>query len=417
MPDWIGRVMRALHILSAISLTVPLAACGPWALYNRQYATPERAALYAGLRSHIIEFDDDGYMRDRRQLVHTMAALDSAAAQHRVVVLVFIHGWKNNAKATNRNLRSFDSLATRVQQDLNASVSDARPWEVVPVYIGWRGESAWRPAWYNLWLTWPWREATFFGRKEAAERVGRGEFAVALLKISAKWRSWRMSENPDERANSLVLMGHSFGAAALFAATLPLLTAQLATAHGALDHPQIADLLVAINPATEAAQLDMSVLNPSAGFASDRRSLTQLLVLDAEDDHARQVMFPLGRTVGGLLRTTTHWSPEHLAAAIPASQRHFKLVAGSAAHSIDPTCRRFYETSDTRSNRLARLELARTDSTVGCSNSVMVIRTYDHVIEGHSGIWYPAMRDFLREFVEEQQAVRRREMIERTERR
>src|SRR6185312_12296408 len=112
----------------------------------------------------------------------------------------------------------------RVEQDLNTSSHDDRPWQVVPVYIGWRGESAWRPAWYNLWLTWPWREGTFFGRKAAAERVGHGEFAVALMSISAKWRSWRMSDNRDERSNSLVLMGHSFGAAALFAATLPLLT-------------------------------------------------------------------------------------------------------------------------------------------------------------------------------------------------
>jgi pimeloyl-ACP methyl ester carboxylesterase len=266
------------------------------------------------------------------------------------------------------------------------------------------------PAWYNLWLTWPWRESTFFGRKATAERVGRGEFAIALMAISAKWQAWRRGANPEERSNGLVLMGHSFGGTALLAATLPLLTAQLATANGPLDHPQVADLVVAINPAIEAAALDMSVLNPSTPFVSDRRLLTQLLVLDAEDDRARQLMFPIGRTVSGVLRTTTHWTSEHAAAARPASQRHFKLLAGDRTHPEDPNCRHFFSTADRRHKQLALLEFARTDSSVGCSNSVIVARTYDHVIEGHSGIWYPAMRDFLREFVEEQQEARRREL-------
>jgi hypothetical protein len=349
--------MRASTVFTAVCVALLSAACGPWALYNTQFATPERAALYAGLRSRIIEFDDDGFMRDRRQLHGALAAMDSAATTHRVVVLVFIHGWKNNAQPTNSNLRDFDSLAVRVERDLNATSRDDRSWNVVPIYIAWRGESAWRPAWYNLWLTWPWREATFYGRKATAERVGRGEFAVTLTTISAKWRAWRSGDDPEARSNSLVLLGHSFGAAALLAATLPLLTSQMATAHGSLDHPQIADLIVAVNPAIEAAVLDMSVLNPVASFSSDRRLLTQLLVLDADNDRARQVLFPIGRTVGGILRTSNHWSPEHLAAARPESQRHFVLEPGDRAAPADKTCVRFYQTADDRNVRLRLLEL------------------------------------------------------------
>jgi hypothetical protein len=40
----------------------------------------------------------------------------------------------------------------------------------------------------------------------------------------------------------------------------------------------------------------------------------------------------------------------------------------------------------------------------------MVVRTTHGVIAGHSGIWHPAMSDFLRQFVEEQNEERRREL-------
>ena len=393
---------RGRGFLALLCASVTISACGPFALYDKQYYTSATAPKYGTPSPNIIEFDDDGYLRDSTQLAHALAAMDSGAKHRRVLTLLFIHGWKNNAKRNNGNLNNFRSVASHIESDLNGSDSTTKRWTVVPIYIAWRGESAWKPGWSNLWLTWPWQQLTFWGRKATAERVGRGEFQVALSRISEKWRGWRTGGDPAKAYNVLVVTGHSFGGAALLSATVPWISSGLA---GDKDAPGAADLVVALNPAIEAGILDKTVLSGDQPLAHDGAAITRLLVLDAHNDRARQILFPIGRTLGGLLRTSNsgkHWQAERVAAGRPPWQHSYNLVSrpAFAAPSEDgPVCNQ-YESGDEDHQFI---ELTRT-SKVPCRNSVMVVRTTKGVIDGHSGIWDASTRDFLRRFVAEQQA-------------
>ena len=64
----------------------------------------------------IVEFDDQGRCYDRRQMDALAGWLD-VVADRDVIIVVFVHGWKHDARSDDSNLTAFrDVLAQTVAQ-------------------------------------------------------------------------------------------------------------------------------------------------------------------------------------------------------------------------------------------------------------------------------------------------------------
>jgi hypothetical protein len=97
---------------------------------------------------------------DRRQLPEAIAMIERATSLPRPpVVVVFIHGWKNNAdrdeRHRNGNVVGFEGVLEYLRQ----SVYPQSP--VIGIYIGWRGDLV-PPYWPAR------RQLSYFNRENAA---------------------------------------------------------------------------------------------------------------------------------------------------------------------------------------------------------------------------------------------------------
>ncbi len=390
--------------------------------------------------------------------------------RRQVLVLTYTHGWHNNADTTKGDFTRFraliDSLrrnfATGLQLDLakarrheapDDSVVDATT--VVPIYVAWRGKQYKGLADY----------LTFWSRKQVAQRVGEGEYAVLVRSLSERKRRWLRS--PGLERNMLVLTGHSFGAAALLSATLPSLARHLLETDGPASDsgPPPADVIVAVNPAIEANVLQRSVLSeltrrqveqvtdkgisdaqgaptaavPPAGGpripspSVDVPSPTRLAILDAENDRARQVLFPLGRRSGsypwfwstvssiGLVYGFRHEKAWRFTATLPwvvglVRARDSRAwspgeVTAAGRLSGQPTLRAELSPSapsnsclNTRlpSGTQGRIVLRPLTPELGvreCANPVKVITVSKKIIDNHGGLWSDENLRFVQELL------------------
>ena len=83
-----------------------------------------------------IEFDEKGDYWDRRQLGWTVQAIKRAAHAKDVVLVVYVHGWQNDAS----DLRGHDVGKFRCLLK-NLADADRGQRRFFGVYIGWRGKS------------------------------------------------------------------------------------------------------------------------------------------------------------------------------------------------------------------------------------------------------------------------------------
>jgi hypothetical protein len=149
-----------------------------------------------------LEFDDMGEAWDRGQLPEALALIERAKRVDKTkppIVVVFIHGWKNNASREpdrrNGNVIGFEG----VLEHLRTRVYPTFP--IVGVYVGWRGDLI--PKY------WPVRrQFSYFNREEAALRIPGASMTSALVEVATTAHR--------DRPDAYVLMiGHSFGALVL----------------------------------------------------------------------------------------------------------------------------------------------------------------------------------------------------------
>ncbi len=227
----------------------------------------------ANFKLGIVEFDDMGESWEKCtsltdvnncQLTRTLDLIRREKQGGRdVVVVVFTHGWKNNASPYNEengNLRDFKLLmarlsageparigrmqlrsaaAARSQAGTPPPAAPGRPRSYIGIYLAWRGQVI--P--HDLLLS-------FWNRRDAAQRVGSSDFAEAVYRIMAATKQ----DSPNSR---IVAVGHSFGARALEGAltnTFVSLLVPRPDAEGVthpLDILSPADLILYVNSANE----------------------------------------------------------------------------------------------------------------------------------------------------------------------
>jgi hypothetical protein len=210
----------------------------------------------AGWELAFVEFKDDGSAWDGVQTDRALQLIEQAKADNggAAVVLVYIHGWKNNAndavppnrKDVEKFKTALDAVATMVSRDTGGQ--SVPP--LVGIYIGWRGGTV------NVE---PVKTLTYWSRRATARRVGRkGIFdTIGRIVDTAKPAG-------DERTR-LILVGHSFGSRVLENAVDglddrneregPMLAWQHAmnAAPGNRAAPPPVDLVVFVNAATQSS--------------------------------------------------------------------------------------------------------------------------------------------------------------------
>jgi len=216
-----------------------------------------------------VEFDDHGKAIDPLQETKALRLIDEARAiapKGKIIVVVYVHGWKNNASEADpggkpKDVEKFRSALAELGFRSRSAAGSGKAIPVVGVYMAWRGKSVMGPSWFNFISLW--------GRRNAANRVGEGDaFASTLTNVIKKVNE---PVNGAETASRIALVGHSFGARVLEHAietkSIPLFT----PAEGANAAP-VVDLALYVNSANDA-----------------RLSLTRLLQLR---DHPVTVRHP-----------------------------------------------------------------------------------------------------------------------------
>lgn len=247
-----------------------------------------------------VEINDQGQFRDeRKQLNALIRALESTPEDERLITVVFVHGWHHSAKEGDDNIESFKHGLTSLVNDYKTLgiVKQHKKTKVFGVYVGWRGDSIDIP-YLN--------EVTFWDRKNTAENVGYVALSELLLRLEKVKNDRNSPINNDTKAgnNRLVVIGHSFGGAAVFQSTAQILASRFMLSSQEMDAytksenktiKGIGDLVVLINPAFEAIKYAPLFDLAQAQCVYEKEQKPELIILTSTNDSATKTLFPLGR--------------------------------------------------------------------------------------------------------------------------
>jgi hypothetical protein len=273
-----------------------------------------------------VEFDDQGWLWNRRQIDTVTSRLHEKAKNEGLLIITFVHGWKHNADNEDGNVKMMRKvlLETVAIEKLISKKQGHVPRSVVGVYIGWRGLSE------NLE---PFKEMSFWGRKNTAEVVGHGA-VVELLTELENLKNQSNKEYAGEITNhqrlstKLIIIGHSFGGDIVYSATAPILAERMVENLDPNSKPQppksLGDLVVLINPAFEAARFEtLQRLATTEQFPSGNNCT--LAVFTSKTDNATKTAFPLGRSVSTLF--DSHRDHEQKKANVTAVGHYTPYIA------------------------------------------------------------------------------------------
>jgi hypothetical protein len=406
-------------------------------------------------RVGIVEFDDQGNEWDAGQISSVQESLRATFDDGRgALVVVFVHGWKNNCEACNGNLACFrETLALlagvekKLADTLNENGIPARPRQVFGLYVAWRGASA---------TVEPAKEASFFSRKSVADRIGssRGGTLTNLLSwVNAKKRSKGTPSQP--LGDMVAIVGHSFGADVLYGT----IANGLDEAIGASDvtgdpTTPFGDLAVLVNPAFEA-----SAYLRFAEYAKQdwpKGQLPLLVTVQARNDWATHYTFPLGRTISTLPQVSSsrngyramidalgHYSdfythsldrPQSPQAAAMATMSKKQPAdkcgcdgTRATTNTLDLLWRNFEKLlqslAELQANPAAMDDLHIGSPMLGVASSMtpcgsanidsplLVVRADPAIVDGHSGITHVEFFDFLANFLARVQALRAKQEV------
>jgi hypothetical protein len=290
-----------------------------------------------------VEFDDMGELwsigdlhgiKDRPQNAHpsqleqavsmiSSAKEEAKQAKAELIVVTFVHGWKNNASDYDEKKKNLAGFKTVLQElsDYSAGKNGQHKTIIVGVFVAWRGQVVAGNLFTSYW-----------NRRDAASRVGgpsmteaisRLMFATKVAPPSPDATNHCQEHDPDPSSH-FVIIGHSFGARVLErAVTQPILTLLLErqsqaefcmqqwnTMHqkdlvSSVGFQSPADLIVFLNPANDAFETKATIEAFKRSELSFRRSdngvLTfpgpLMLSITSAGDYATGKIMPIAQTL------------------------------------------------------------------------------------------------------------------------
>jgi hypothetical protein len=396
--------------------------------------------IHDDYRLHFLEFDDQGQLYSTAPFFRLGESLTrEAAAQDkpRLVLVLFAHGWKNNASLCNNNVCCFRTFLSKVATDLGIAERRSNgflgPTRVIGIFVGWRGLSATLP---------PFKALSFYARKKAAGNVGQGEL-VEVLSFLDRYQKNLNAETPNRCR--LVIMGHSFGGAMVFSAVANVLKSRVmeARVRTMLDREEapiegFGDLVVLVNPAFEAslyAPLD-ELIGASPEFSS--RQSPVMVILASETDTTTRLYFKVGRWLETVLQRTGPRSPRDMLVRTVGNYDPFvthrasvaadaRVAPGGSLRGMVKNCECTLPMADVDVEAIDRLlavlrlspeEAAKALTPTLCPGHdrlgpvgldcvvtrppglpLWVVRASDEVVSGHSGFFTRPVTDIVRNLV------------------
>lgn len=249
-----------------------------------------------------VEFDDQGWFWDYHQKTAVEKLIRNECGngtdqQRPVIMVLFVHGWKHNAAFDDGNVNTLRTVLKQLN-DLEEHLSKRQnrsPRKLIGIYAGWRGlsiESDYFPLPLGM-------ETTFWSRKNAAQKVGGyGAMTELLVDLEALQKESNSSLPTNAPQSKLIIVGHSFGADAVYNAISQIITERFVDtikhAPGQVLKP-MGDQVILLNPAFEAARLyDLEQLARSVkDYSPDQRPV--LSVFQSKGDWATRTFFPIGQ--------------------------------------------------------------------------------------------------------------------------
>jgi hypothetical protein len=244
-----------------------------------------------------VEIDDQGWFWSTNQLqaveqmIRTEAGLPQTNLPQGIVIVLFVHGWKNNAAYDNTNVVMFRETLAQFNRAERARTNQP-PRKIIGVYAGWRGLSATSDIFPPLG-----KELTFWERKNTAHKVGGyGAMTELLVKLERLQGSSNDSLASNAPRTELIIVGHSFGGGAVYSALSEIITERFVnTVEYGVPLKPLGNQIILLNPAFEASrhfnlnQLAVSV----AQYPAKQRPV--LSIFTSKGDWATHYFFPLGR--------------------------------------------------------------------------------------------------------------------------
>jgi pimeloyl-ACP methyl ester carboxylesterase len=356
-----------------------------------------------------IEFDDQGALHRPELKDEMIGRIRRLGEQTPLLIVVFAHGWKHNALASDSNVVDFSRFLQRVAlEDERACVGQpCAKRRVVGVYLGWRGLSA---------SVEPFKELSFWARKNRAHRVGTDGVMEVLADLK--------DIDAENKQGLLVLLGHSFGGAVIYTAVQQQLMRDTAFLKSGSVARESADLVVLVNPAFEAERFQ-ALQRRAATMQHSRTQRPILAVFTSRNDTATKWAFPLGRAFGTLFQS--HVSKEQkrrnriaLGHYGPFITHNLNLAAATSenpdvplrlAEHIEYGCAwQAYQAGSTDIWSLGALELGRMPSIQNEAqrrNPYFNVSVDPGIIASHNDIWGERFSQFLYRFIAVQSWRRR----------
>ena len=277
---WLSAaVVLSLLLIAIINPRSEFRADGLW-------SNPEDGAYDLAF----LELSERGNLFHRERLFELVEHVEQ---QSKTLMIVFVHGWKHNARESDGNVQSIRRLLHNL-----STVRGLGGNRLLGVYIGWPGRSA--PPILN--------SLTFWSRKAVAEEVGKGGVSEILLRLeqAAKYG------DPVKSRNLSVFVGHSFGGAIVLAALHEIMLEKVISAKpvtrcngdsagdqcdaNCVQTDPFGHAVVLINPAIEANQiLQLKESVAERCFPPEQDKL--LHVISTKADIPNHYLFPFGQSV------------------------------------------------------------------------------------------------------------------------
>ena len=309
-PRYTSSTRALLSVIVLLALFLATSGCVQPRLYR-----PVNIQNEADYRLAFIEFDDQGELWSPSQLFRTTELIKRAnQAERRSLVVVFIHGWQNNAspkqeQQEGKSLHGFKQFLGQIAENLT--------YPITGIYLAWRGKSAHKP----------FSGLTFWDRRRTATRIASsGAVSEVLSRIVQT-----ANQNPKSRT---LLIGHSFGGLLMEQAMLQyLVNSTVGVETGRLNFP--IDLVMLINPASSSLRAKQLI----EVFARDRVKVYQvdnktgkryerplMVSVTSSTDLATRALYPMGTSLGLIFTRFRTYGSEFCSPS--AKQRSFYLLTG-----------------------------------------------------------------------------------------
>ncbi len=393
-------------------------------------AVIETAAEY---QLGFVEFDEEGWFWDPNQakkVEELVAATTKGASTNtpsQAIILVFVHGWKNNAAYNCNNVMMLRQTLVEVNhaEVIRARQDHRQPRNIIGIYCGWRGLSA---------KVEPFKELSIWTRKKTAHKVG-GHGAMTQLFVELEKLQAASNRHLAEGApkTDLIIVGHSFGAAAVYSAISQFTTERFVND---LEHDRplkpLGDQVILLNPAFEASR-HFNLNRLATGIDKYPPSQRPVLsIFTSKGDWATHYFLPIGQFFPTLFermqnsfqreasRCAVGWFTPYITHALeykarvaagvevpktlnPATQRHEFHTTEKMEQSIQNVHeqrQKWHPNAPTPATYSFDDCILKPRSSFRPGNPFLIVSVDKRIMKDHDDITNPVLINFLREYIQ-----------------